>query len=118
MRVLSLCASATILSLALLNTAHATDPAPKSRTVQFADLDLNRAAGAATLFNRIKGAAQAVCGSHRSGVTLRDQERYADCMRIAVSNAVARVDEPMLTEYVVNRTGSGRQVRSTIARSR
>ena len=118
MRILSLCASATILGLAVLNVAHATDIAPKSRTVQFADLDLNKAAGAATLFNRIKGAALAVCESHRGSMTLRDQERHADCMRIAVSNAVARVDEPMLTEYVANSSGSGRQARSTIASSR
>ena len=81
-------------------------------------LDLNKAAGAATLFNRIKGAALAVCESHRGSMTLRDQERHADCMRIAVSNAVARVDEPMLTQYVVNTSGSGRQARSTIASSR
>ena len=75
--------SATILGLALLNAAHATDAVPKSRTVQFADLDLNKAAGAATLFNRIKGAALAVCESHRGSMTLGDQERHADCMRIA-----------------------------------
>ena len=113
MRILRLCASAAILSLAVLNAAHASD-APKSRTVQFADLDLNKAAGAATLFNRIKGAAQAVCESHRSGVTLRDRERHTDCTRIAVANAVAQVDEPMLTRYVVNR----REVGFTIASNR
>jgi UrcA family protein len=118
MRILSLCASATILGLAVLSAAHATEAAPKSRTVQFADLDLNNAAGAATLFNRIKGAALAVCESHRGGMTLRDQDRHADCMKSAVSNAVARVDEPMLTQYAVNSSGSGRQARSTIASTR
>lgn len=118
MRILSLCASATILGLAVLNVAHATDAVPKSRTVQFADLDLNKAAGAATLFNRIKGAAQAVCRSHRGGTTLRDWDRHADCMRIAVSSAVAQVDAPMLTEYVANSSGSGLLARSTIASSR
>jgi UrcA family protein len=118
MKILSLCATATILSLAVLNAAHATDAAPKSRTVQFADLDLNKAEGVATLFNRIKGAAQVVCGSHLGRVTLRDQERHAACMRFAVSNAVARVDQPMLTEYVANLSVSGRQVTSKIASGR
>ena len=118
MRILSLCASATILSLAVLNAAHATEAVPKSRTVQYADLNLNKAAGAATLFSRIKGAAQAVCAGHRGGMTLRDRDSHADCMRSAVSDAVAQVDEPLLTEYVVNSSGSGRQARSTIASNR
>jgi UrcA family protein len=116
MRILALCASATILSLAMLNAAHAAGTAPKSQTVQFADLDLNKAAGAATLFNRIRGAAHAVCGGYPSGTTLRDQQHHAACVSFAVSNAVARVDEPMLTQYVANRSVSGRQ--ATIASNR
>lgn len=94
-------ASSIALSL-VLNAAHADD-APKSLTVQFADLDLSKDAGAATLFNRIKGAALKVCSAHSSGTTLRDKQQHAACVEFALSNAVARVDRPELTEYVTSR---------------
>jgi UrcA family protein len=103
MRTLTLCVSATILSLAILQAAHASDASAKSRTVQFADLDLNKPEGAATLFHRIKGAALTVCGSHHSRATIRDKQRHADCIGFAMSNAVARVDEPLLTKYAADR---------------
>lgn len=117
MKIPSLCATALMLSLAALNASYA-DPAPKSRTVQFADLDLSKTAGAATLFSRIKGAAQEVCGDQRGGMTLRDHERHAACMKLAVSDAVASVDEPMLTQYVASRSDLRRQLDSRIASSR
>jgi UrcA family protein len=94
-------ASTAVLSL-VLNAAYA-DEAPKSLTVQFADLDLSKDAGAATLFNRIKGAAIRVCSAHGGGATLRDKQRHAACVDLALSNAVARVDRPELTEYVISR---------------
>jgi UrcA family protein len=113
MKIPTFYVSAAILSLAVMHPAHATDTAPKSQTVEFADLDLNKVAGAATLFKRIRGAAQAVCGGYLSGTTLRDQQRHDACMSFAVSNAVAEVDEPMLMQYVANRRVSRRQ--ATIA---
>ena len=94
-------ASTAVLSL-VLNAAHAEE-APKSLTVQFADLDLSKDAGAATLFNRIKGAAKKVCSAHSGGTTLRDKQQHAACIEFALSNAVARVDRPELTEYVTSR---------------
>ena len=94
-------ASTAVLSL-VLNAAYAEE-APKSLTVQFADLDLSKDAGAATLFNRIKGAAKRVCSTHSDGTTLREKQKYAACIEFALSNAVARVDRPELTEYVTSR---------------
>jgi len=92
-------ASSALLGL-FLSSAYADD-APKSLTVQFADLDLSKDAGVARLFDRLKGAARKVCSAHSGGTTLRDQEHYAACVQFALSTAVARVDRPELTEYVV-----------------
>lgn len=89
------------LTLAV-NSAYAEE-APNTVTVQFADLDLNKDAGAATLFNRIKGAAKKVCSAYSGGTTLLDKQRHAACVDFALSNAVARVDRPELTDYVTSR---------------
>jgi len=91
-------ASAAVLGLAL-NAAYG-DEAPKTMTVQFADLDLSKSAGLASLFDRLKGAASRVCSGHSGGTTLRDKQQYAACVDFALSNAVARVDRPELTEYM------------------
>lgn len=109
-------ASAVVLGLAL-NVAYA-DEAPKSLTVQFADLDLSTDAGAATLFNRIRGAAISVCSVHRGGTTLLDKTRHAACVEFALSNAVARVDRPELSEYVTRRYSIEKKAPVKVARSR
>ena len=98
--------SSVVLSLIAANAAYAGDPtsAPKSLTVQFADLDLSKLEGAATLFGRLRNAAQTVCSAHRGGASLRDKQQYAACTEFALSNAVARVDRPVLTQYVIDRT--------------
>ena len=85
-------ASAAVLGLAL-NAAYGEE-APKTVTVQFADLDLSKDAGLAMLFDRMKGAATRVCSGHRGGTALRDTQQYAACVDFALSNAVARVDRP------------------------
>ena len=104
MKTLVTLVAATFLSLAVLNVSHADDSS-QSRTVQFADLDLSKAEGAATLFNRIKGAAKTVCQAHSTGKTPAEKQRYAACLEFAVSNAVTRVNEPVLNDYVVSRMG-------------
>lgn len=73
-------------------------------TVQYADLDLDRKPGVTALFQRIKGAAQQVCRDH-DGKTLVEKRTYAACVASALSIAVARIDRPMLTDYVVQQTG-------------
>jgi len=94
-------ASAAVLGL-VLNAAYGEE-APKTLTVQFADLDLSKDAGLATLFDRLKGAATRVCSGHSGGTTLRDKQQYAACVDFALSNALARVDRPELTDYVTSR---------------
>jgi len=70
--------------------------APKSQTVHFADLDLDKPLQAAKLLSRLKSAAREVCRPLDSG-TLRQKHIFATCVDFALSNAVARVDRPVLT---------------------
>jgi UrcA family protein len=79
------------------------DPAPDalSVTVHFADLDLTRSAGAAVLYQRLKSAAETVCGGEGS-VRSRDlgsQKRFQECIWSTIGTAVANVDQPTLTAY-------------------
>ena len=100
---LAIALAASILSLTTLvaRGAAATDGANEV-TVQFADLDLTREAGIARLYVRIRGAARRVC--NQSSDSLANQT-YPECVKRALSDAVARIDRPMLTDYVAQRHG-------------
>ena len=76
--------------------ASAEQPQTASVTVSFADLDLSKAAGAQTLYKRIKAAARQVCGSI-DGYTYMKSQRWRECYQSAIADAVARVDRPSLT---------------------
>jgi UrcA family protein len=97
---------ASILTLTTLEAQSAvpTDDA-YSVTVQFADLDLNREAGIARLYARIKGAARRVCDQQASDL-LATRQSYPVCVKRAVSTAVARIDRPMLSDYVAQLGGT------------
>jgi len=105
-------ASASILGLAIFTSSQAAE-APESRTVNFADLDITRIENAAVLFTRIRGAAKSVCDGYYSSRDLVRKQQYAACYRTAMSNAVAKVDEPVLTDYVARRGGSLQKVAAT-----
>jgi UrcA family protein len=92
-----------ILSLTAIGSLAAAPSEVNQVTVHYADLDLDREAGVAALFNRIKGAAKRVC-SASYGETLVAKQAYAGCIRKAVSSAVARIDRHNLTEYVAQRS--------------
>ena len=95
---------ASILSLTTLDT-RAAAPADDaySVTVKYADLDLTRQAGIATLYVRIKGAARRVCDQQASDQLV--SQSYPVCVKRAVSTAVARIDRPMLSDYVAQLDG-------------
>ena len=65
--------------------------------VSYADLDLGSPAGAATLYRRIKGAAQKVCGLAPSRVEWQRHAMWVNCYHAAIANAVAKVASPQLT---------------------
>jgi UrcA family protein len=102
------CATALVASILSLTTLDARSAAPAddgySVAVKFADLDLTRKGGIATLYVRIKGAARRVC-YQQSIDQPGAQESYPVCVRRAVSTAVARINRPMLSEYVARLNG-------------
>lgn len=91
---------ASILSLTMVD-ARAAAPGEDaySITVQFDDLDLTREPGIARLYSRIKGAARQVC-YQPAEAQLVAKQKYAECVKRAVSQAVARINRPMLSDYV------------------
>jgi len=69
-----------------------------SVVVRYGDLDLDTSDGVATLHTRLSRAARQVCSPLDSRVLgLRDQ--YALCVSGAVTQSVARVNNPRLTSF-------------------
>jgi UrcA family protein len=64
-------------------------------TVRFADLNLAATKDVAELYRRIEYAARKVCMEHT-----RDRE---DCVRRAVSNAIVKIDRPLLSAFHRNK---------------
>ena len=65
--------------------------------VRYADLDLTRADGANVLYARLTHAARTVCRpfeSREMGVA----EKYRECMTKALTEAVANVNRPLLSQ--------------------
>jgi len=70
-------------------------PDVRSVTVSYADLDLSSPAGANALYRRIQAAAKQVCG--HAGADLIEQSIWKACYRNAIGDAVAKVNNPVLT---------------------
>lgn len=76
-------------------------------TALLGDLDLNRASGAKAALDRIRFAARKVCGERPSPSDLVATHSHRACVRLAVDNAVAALDAPLVT---------ARHMRSDVAR--
>jgi UrcA family protein len=76
-----------------------------SRRVSYADLDLSRDAGAATLYSRIRFAARQVCEPTFGTFTWKLLEPTSRCIELAITRAVADVNAPALTSYHFAKTG-------------
>jgi UrcA family protein len=70
-----------------------------TQKVRVADLDLSTAAGADTLYSRIKGAARVVCRDERS------YKLESACQARAIDNAVMAVGSPLLASVHGSATG-------------
>ena len=68
-----------------------------AQTVSFADLDLSKAAGAQTLYKRIKAAARNVCGPADNYTFVTPSKAFRKCYDKAIADAVAQIDRPSLT---------------------
>jgi UrcA family protein len=101
---LAIALTVSVLSLTTLDARASVptgDDAP-SITVQFADLDLDRKAGVAMLYARLDGAARRVC-DQQAGLRAKQANRV--CVNKALSAAIARIDRPLLSDYVAQRGG-------------
>jgi UrcA family protein len=110
-------ASIIVLGFATANVANADPQSPQSLTVHFGDLNLNNAQGVDALFKRIKNAAESVCNEFE-GRTLKEKRLYSDCVDTALSTAIARVDRPALSRYVVDRSAKPRNTSVPVASTR
>ena len=85
-------------------SAEPTDE-PPTLTVNFADLDLSKPAGAETLYQRIRAAARTVCGGtdHRHDMRNLRYPRRAirNCYEHAVADALQQVNNSNLFEVAV-----------------
>ena len=85
-----------------LDGVAATDTS--SVLVHFADVDLERSAGATVLYNRLQHAARKVC----RGYPVLDLDRraiFSACYRNAVARAVQTVNHPSLTAVHLSHAG-------------
>ena len=80
--------------------AHAGDQT-RSETVKFADLNLGSQAGVEALYGRIHAAARRVCQEPPC-----EQAGVKKCMNKAESDAIGKVNVPLLTAFYQKRNGS------------
>jgi UrcA family protein len=79
--------------------AHAGDS--RSETVKFADLNLGSPAGVEALYGRIHAAAWRVCQQPAG-----EQRAVRRCMTKTESEAIGKVNNPLLTAFYQKKTGS------------
>jgi UrcA family protein len=81
----------------------------RSETIRFADLDVNK--DPAALYLRIKHAAGNVCSPLDSTRSVGTKRVYAYCMQLAIDDAVAQIDRPAFTAYVLTQDSDASRVR-------
>jgi UrcA family protein len=81
------------------------DDSTRHVEVHFADLDLSRVEGAASLYKRLRLAAETVCRDDSKD--LARVTRTKACMSDAMSTAVAQINRPILSAYYRAKLGIG-----------
>ena len=93
----ALAAVAGICVTSFAFSAHADEAdAVPTRTVHYADLNLKTQEGAEKLYQRIRSAADRVCGN-MDAHQLSESEAIKTCVNQAVSASVRKVNSPRLT---------------------
>ena len=101
-------AGVAALALSACLVAYNASAQPNAQTVSFADLDLSKAAGAQTLYKRIKAAARNVCGPADNYTFVTPNKAFRKCYDKAIADAVAQIDRPSLTALHREETRSAR----------
>jgi UrcA family protein len=92
--------SATIGQAWMVSTASAADaPAPHSLRITVSDLDLSKNTDVATLYARIKSAAEQACGTDVVTGSRLPSGSKKQCMSQAVDGAVSQINNASLSAY-------------------
>jgi UrcA family protein len=97
-------AMAMALASGLVTSNAQADEPVRSETVKFADLNLNTTAGAEALYTRIHAAAWRLCEQPAG-----EQAATARCMSKTESDAIGKVNAPLLTAFYQKKTGTSPQ---------
>ena len=94
-------AAVSLVSVAQFAQADSVDSRP-ALTVHYSDLNMNTEAGVATLYNRIRHAAQQVCGEVDSR-RLNEATAAQACVNHAIAASVAEVGNTQLDQEFMAR---------------
>ena len=98
-RLLAVVAAMWLACGLVASNAYAGDE--RSETVKFADLKLSSQAGVETLYERIHAAAKRVCEQPAG-----ELGAVRSCVRKAESEAIGKVNLPLLTAFYERKTGN------------
>ena len=108
-KALSTTIAATLVGLALLAGTGAAQAAqhsePLTKTVSYADLNLDTESGARVLYVRLRDAAKDVCSPYNSKEVSRKRV-WTVCVTSAMTSAAEQINKPMLTA-LIGRSASG-----------
>jgi UrcA family protein len=96
-----------LVATVALPTAADSRLVEESIEVRYSDLDLDKEAGVANLYVRLKNAAEQVCDIGYRPPALFLSSSWRACVTAALDEAVANVDRPALTAYHAARASSG-----------
>jgi UrcA family protein len=88
----------SVAALAISGIAAAGSPDANSVVVRYGDLNLHSQAGVKSLHKRIRNAAESVCSELSTGI-LSLRGTYDQCVEQAVTNGVAEVANPNLSNF-------------------
>jgi len=92
-------ALAIVFATAVLPAAADSRLVEESFEVRYSDLDLDKEAGVASLYTRLRNAAEQVCDTGVGPQALFFSSSERACVTAALDQAVANVDRPALTAY-------------------
>jgi UrcA family protein len=95
---------AAVSVIALGCAAAFADSAPNSLKVRFGDLNLQQPRDVARLYNRIRLAADQMCGPRSVGGFYIASDDYQHCYNDTIAQTVARLDRPAVTAYYRERS--------------
>ena len=97
------------LTCSIATVSLASDGDPLQVKVKYADLNVSSESGAATLYARIRTAADTVCRPFESS-DLAQRRLLAACVSKAISNAVSQVDQPALSTIYNAKSGTTKPI--------